>query len=159
MFYSTCPGNQSFKTFFLQQNKLACLSVAGILTRAYYFQWRPKSTIKLRPIDWGSHRHLWKIDWTVARTAGLCWWNICCLLPQQNNGKTMVLHTMATHFKYGIQRPPWQRHELSSVISLSFLDVYGGSLQRAQLNRYTKYNSKEKNEWDFNGVKLVICKK
>jgi hypothetical protein len=31
---------------------------------------------------------------------------------------------VATHFKYGIQRPPWQRHELSSVISLSFLDVY-----------------------------------
>jgi hypothetical protein len=46
-------------------------------------------------------------------------------LPQQNNGKTMALHAVATHFKYGIQRPPWQRHELSSVISLSFLDVYG----------------------------------
>jgi hypothetical protein len=46
-------------------------------------------------------------------------------LPQQNNGKTMVLHAVATHSKYGIQRPPWQRHELSSVISLSFLDVYG----------------------------------
>jgi hypothetical protein len=45
-------------------------------------------------------------------------------LPQQNNGKTMVLHAVATHFKYGIQHPPWQRHELSSVISLSFLDVY-----------------------------------
>jgi len=39
----------------------------------------------------------------------------------------MALHAMATHFKYGIQRPPWQRHELSSVISLSFLDVYGHS--------------------------------
>jgi hypothetical protein len=46
-------------------------------------------------------------------------------LPQQNNGKTMALHAVATHFKYGIQRPPWQRHELSSVISLYFLDVYG----------------------------------
>jgi hypothetical protein len=43
----------------------------------------------------------------------------------QNNAKTMALHAVATHFKYGIQRPPWQRHELSSVISLSFLDVYG----------------------------------
>jgi len=48
-----------------------------------------------------------------------------CLLPQQNNGKTMALHAVAAHFKYGIQHPPWQRHELSSVISLSFLDVYG----------------------------------
>ena len=37
----------------------------------------------------------------------------------------MALHAVATHFKYGIQRPPWQRHELSSVISLSFLDAYG----------------------------------
>ena len=37
----------------------------------------------------------------------------------------MALHVVATHFKYGIQRPPWQRHELSSVISLSFLYVYG----------------------------------
>jgi len=36
----------------------------------------------------------------------------------------MALHAVATHLKYGIQRLPWQRHELSSVISLSFLDVY-----------------------------------
>ncbi len=68
----------------------------------------------------------------MERTAGLGWWNIFCLLSQQNNGKTMVLHAMATHFKYGIQRPPWQTHELSSLISLSFLDVYG-SLELREL--------------------------
>jgi hypothetical protein len=40
----------------------------------------------------------------------------------QNNGASCRGNTF---YKYGIQRPPWQRHELSSVISLSFLDVYG----------------------------------
>ncbi len=40
----------------------------------------------------------------------------------------MALHAVATHFKYGVQRPPWQRHELASVISLSFLDIYGSNL-------------------------------
>jgi hypothetical protein len=57
-------------------------------------------------------------------------------LPQQNNGKTMALHAVATHFKYSIQRPPWQRHELSSVISLSFLDVYGFIQQKYIFEHY-----------------------
>jgi hypothetical protein len=89
----------------------------------------------------------------VARTASLCWWNIFCLLPQQNNGKTMALHAVATHFKYGIQRPPWQRHELSSVISLSFLDVYDSS--PISMNRPDK-NKQRKTQCLENRVYLYL---
>jgi hypothetical protein len=54
---------------------------------------------------------------------------------QQNYGKTMALHAVATHFKFGIQRPPWQRHKLSSVISLSFLDVYASNIPWVEIAR------------------------
>jgi len=59
----------------------------------------------------------------------------------------MVLHAVATHFKYGIQRPPWQRHELSSVISLSFLDVYGHGIAFLIFVSYTEGGLLNKNSY------------
>jgi hypothetical protein len=64
---------------------------------------------------------------------------------------------VATHFKYGIQRPPWQRHELSSVISLSFLDVYGSGLKNFVHRSHGHYQNHRYRKAKIDCLSFVMC--